>query len=744
MGIQSKRIAKAVLLAAVVPGLAAAQGDQDTVDEIVVTSQKIERSLQDTKESVAVIDANQIDAQRMIDLRDVFHQTANAFETFNNESFGIRGVTNNSASTGGGSGELGSLYIDNVAFFGFAARFGPKALWDVEQVEILRGPQSTNVGRNALIGAVAMTTRAPDPSEFDGAVRVEAGNFSTLGVEGMLNIPVSERAALRFTAETRETDGFNRNQTIPDSEYDGRSNQTFRGRFLIEATDRLSIGLMAQYAETERGQQIYRADLAPLESRTSSANLEAFENYDAFSAAIDISYEFSERVSLRSITSMLDGDYERFDDDDEGPDGGNAFRGRDVEDENVAQELRLDFTLDRVTGVAGIYYADVGFVNNTRALTNVALANLGVPAQLLPFYPPLLEVVGLIPAEQDTTNFAFFTEWEFQLGDAWRLSAGFRYDNEEQDFITNTNNALAPGSELPDPVAAGQAAEMQFPGLGPTVEAGVAAVNAQLLGLLAPTNNSREDTTYEAFLPQVGLTYEFSDNVSASFFYKRGYRVGGVDISLAGVRSDYDPEFLDNFELSLRSVFNEGRTVLNANAYFGDWSDQQVAVCPMGIFSCVTENAGESEISGAELELRHTFSDSLSAYVSVGLSDTEFTDFVSDISGDLTGNDFAFSPETTAAVGGQWWITDRIAVGGSVAYQSETWSDTANTVELDDRTLVDLNVRYETERFAIVAYGKNLTDEFYLISDGPGLDLNSRLVTAGFPRQYGATVQVNF
>lgn len=725
---------------------ASAQGNEPRpVDEIIVTSQKIERSLQDTMESVAIVDAQQIDAQSMFDLRDIFNQTANAFETFNNEGFGIRGVTNNSSSTGGGSGELGTLYIDGVAFFGFASRFGPKELWDIEQVEILRGPQSTNVGRNALIGAVSLTTKAPDPGEFDAAVRLEAGNAGTFGAEGMVNLPVSDTAAFRFSAETREMDGFNRNQTIPLDNYDARSNDTFRGRFLIEPSEQLSIGVTAQYAETERGQQIYRADLVPLESRISSANLEAFENYEALSAALDIGYDFNDNVSLRSITSMLDGSYERFDDDDEGPGGGNAFRGREVEDDNVAQELRLNFAFEGVNGVAGIYFADVGLVNNTSALTNIAVSNFPqVPPQLLPFYPPVLEIDGFIPSDQDTTNFAFFTEWEFQVADAWRLTAGFRYDNEEQDFITNTQNSLAPGSELPDPIESGMIADMQFPGSGPAVAAGVAAVNGILLGLLEPTDNSRENTTYEAFLPQLGVTYEFTDNVSASFFYKRGYRAGGVDISLAGARSDYDPEFLDNYELSLRSLLNNGRTVLNANLYFGDWSDQQVSICPQGLFSCVTENAGESEISGAEIEVRHTFSDSFSAFLSVGLSDTEFTNFQSDQSGDLTGNDFAFSPDTTGAIGGQWWITNEIALGGSVSYQSESWSDTQNTIELDDRTLVDLNLRYQTERFSVIAYGKNLTDEFYLISDGAGLDVDSRIVTAGFPRTYGVTAQVNF
>ena len=723
---------------------ARAQVNDAEIEEIVVISQKIQRTLQETRESIAVIDSAFIDKLQLLELRDVYIQTANTFETNNGEGFGIRGITQNSGSTGGGSGELGSLYLDGVAFTGFSARFGPRALWDVAQVEVLRGPQSTNVGRNALIGAVVMTTNKPNADDFEGAVRARAGNFGALGLEGMVNIPVTDNSALRFTAETFENDGFNSNQTIPIEKYDARDNQTFRGRYLIEPTEQLSIGVMAQYAETSRGQQLYRADLVPLESRISSANLEAFEDYEAFSAAIDIDYDINDMFAIRSITSMIDGEYNRFDDDDEGPDGGNAFRGRFAKDENWAQELRLLVDAGRVTGVAGIYYTEVDLINDTRGLTNVSPANFPIPPELLPFYPPLLEIDAFIPAEQQTTNAAFFTEWDFKASDRWILNAGFRYDNEDQDFITNTNNMLAEGSELPDPALAGQIAEMQFPGSGPLVEAGVAQVNAFLLGLLAPTNNDWENTTYEAFLPQVGATYLISDNVSASLFYKRGYRAGGVDISLAGMRSDYDPEFLDNYEASLRTVLLDGKMTLNANVYYGDWSDQQVAVCPQGIFTCVTENAGESEIYGGELDIRYEINDAVSTFLSVGVSRTEFTNFVSDTDGDLTGNEFAQSPELTSAVGGQWWVTDQISVAGSVSYQSETWGDTANTVRLDSRTLLDMNVRYETDRWGIVAYGKNLTDEFYLISDGPGLDVNSRIVTAGPPREYGVLLSVNF
>ena len=138
-----------------------------------------------------MITSEQIENTAILDINDVYNRSANVYDTGSGESFGIRGISQTAASTGGGSGELGTLYIDGVAFTGFSSRFNSKDLWDIEQVEILRGPQSTNVGRNALIGAVSVNTIQPDIVGFDAAARLEFGNYGRKSIESMFNLPVS-------------------------------------------------------------------------------------------------------------------------------------------------------------------------------------------------------------------------------------------------------------------------------------------------------------------------------------------------------------------------------------------------------------------------------------------------------------------------------------------------------------------------------------------------------------------------
>ena len=164
---------------------------------------------------------------------------------------------------------------------------------------------------------------------------------------------------------------------------------------------------------------------------------------------------------------------------------------------------------------------------------------------LIPFYPELLEIQLTSPFESETTNYAFFTKWDYKLSDQVTISAGFRYDVEEQESVSSSDFALAPGSELPDPVEAGTMADILFPGLGmgPVVTGGVMQVNGYLLSLIAPSPEAYRDTDYEAFLPQVGVTYDIDANQSISAFYKTGYRAGGVDAPLAGeAPKEYDPE----------------------------------------------------------------------------------------------------------------------------------------------------------------------------------------------------------
>lgn len=727
--------------------------DESTeMDVIVVTGQKISRSVQETKESVAVITDLDIEQHELRDLNEVYALTANVYDMGAGETFGIRGVSQNTASTGGGTGEMGSLYIDGVAYTGYASRFLAKDVWDIEQVEVLRGPQSTNVGRNALIGAVVVQSKKPELGYYDAALRVGAGNYGRQVVDGMFNAPVGEYAALRVTGQFHESDGYMNNSVLDTDEFDARENYSLRTQLLIEPSERWSLNLMAQFAKSDRGQDIYYVDPAsgyPLDRRNSHDDIQAEENYDGFTTAIDFTYHLTDTWTLNSITSYLDGDYDRIDDSDRIPGiTGNQVE-REVQDQNIAQEVRFNFSDVDTRGTAGIYLTQVKQKIATNRLQligihpliSAGLGQLGASALepfVLPLYNESEQIDDQIAYDKTVQNLAFFTEWDYDLDPTWTASAGFRYDYEKSEIEpSEQSRTVVGGLTLPDPVTDGAG----IPGgMGSAV---LTQINSTLNSYVGTSSQPKQETSYTALLPQIGLTYNVNRDAAISAFYKRGYRSGGTDIDALGTSRSFDPEHLDNFELAGRAAWLDGDLLTNANIYFGNWKNQQVDVCPDGnSINCYTENAGTSEIYGFELEGRYQVTSDLALFANMGLAKTKFKDYVG-AQGDLSGNRFAYSPEYTGAIGTSYYFTPRIYSTVSANYIDEMYSDQANTerFKTDARTIYNMTAGYLGDNFEVGVYVKNLTDEFYLTGNYTDY-LDNQNIRAGAPREFGANVTI--
>lgn len=668
--LRKSHISTCILLALTSSHLIAAE-EETVFDTVTVYGQKIERSAQDTKESVAVLDSEVMDEVGIRDLNDVYNYTANVSSVGNGEQFAIRGVSQNSQSTGAGTAENATLYVDGVAYSNFASRFGPKNLWDVEQVEVLRGPQSTNVGRNALMGAVVVTTKAPDLYGNDFAIQADLGNDGRQTYNGMVNVAINDSSAFRLTGSYSESDGYMTNDYLNDEQYDNNRDHNIRGQYLYQPSDKLSVKWMLQSAASKQGNDYYLVT-DDIEDRNSSSSIREYTEYDLFASSLTVDYGLTDNWSLTSITSYLDGERNGVEDTDQS-NVNSSSRESYSEDKNVSQELRLNFTSNKLKAIAGVYGSQVELVND------INTSNFSAKSK----------------------NYAFFTEADYYLTSKVILSAGFRYDTESYD---------------------------------------------------AKTTDGDIDTDFSAFLPQAGVTYLTSETQSVSAFYKRGYRVGGVENTMlidcpnmlclpptiSYEANQFDPEFIDMYELAYRSEWLDGQLIVNTNAYYGIWTDQQVTEFDpnKGVIGAnVTTNAGESRIYGLELETQYYPIDELALYYSIGLARTEFKEFVDYNNNSLEGNSFAYSPELTTALGANYYLTDSLYVGGNINYQGESYADTANETKLDARTLVNLNAGYTVENWLLEAYVNNLTDEFYTV--GEFTQSNQRVVQAGNPREFG-------
>ena len=416
----------------------------------------------------------------------------------------------------------------------------------------------------------------------------------------------------------------------------------------------------------------------------------------------------------------------------------------------------LNYSGDRLEGVVGAYLSKIEsqqFFESTFTFDVVSQANLGptvaglvtlqlveagIPlpvaqaqgqqtaAAVVPLYAGgfLINAVQQNPVDIETQ--AVFADFTYDLTDNVRVFGGFRYDTEEQNITTgNEVSVLTP---LPDPAA--------FPPIAPVLT----QVNALLLATAADA--TEEETTlqspsFDAFLPKFGIGWDIDDRRSLNFIAQRGYRSGGVGINVATAQSyTFDAEYTWNYEASFRSKWLDDRLTVNANAFFIDWTDQQVNVqLSANTFDSETQNAGSSEVKGFELETQYQASDSLDLYGSVGVADSEFTDLCATVSiavtdglqtceidgatgFDFSGNTFTSAPDLTIA-GGFTWQNDNWIVNGNANYASAAFSQLARPQEqktIDERTLVNFRAGWRNDNFGIYLTGDNVLDEEYLTS----------------------------
>ncbi|MEO1044565.1 MAG: TonB-dependent receptor [Pseudomonadota bacterium] len=683
--------------------------DRDDDDVVIVTGTKTFQSIQKTEASVAVITEKSIEEQALFDLRDALLRTANV-STLGGDAINqlsIRGVQLGGVGNAG-TGATAQVYVDGAPA-SFNANQGVSNLWDVAQVEILRGPQSTVQGRNALSGAVVINTADPE-YDFGARVRGIVGTQDTYQISGMVTGPiVSDQVAFRIAADYRENDFGVIDQTS------GQRAQfiealTLRGKLLFEPefAEGLRLELIASYADTSFGQFNILQSPVPVDDP-------AFADFDIFGSETfpaasrlefnevirgiaDLSYDISDTWSINALATVEDVNRTI----DFAPAGaGDNF------DRTYSGELRANFNYGDVTGWIGGYYFDTNTTSDTSFITPLSL--IGLPVD-----PPDSVVDLAILQGSATENFAIFGDINWDISDKWTINIGARYDWETFSSIG------LQGSVTVDPPTCTVSPVVPFIG-------GLPCVN-----IIPVTSEPPLETNFEAFLPRAAITYNISDDVSIAATVARGYRAGGaVFFAPPGATPtllEFGPEFLTNYEIAFRSQFWDQRITLNANFFYSTWDDQQVSIPdPSGLpFSAQTLNAGQSELYGAEIDLLIEIVPEFDVFASVGLLSTEFVDFpfAQDADGNplnpdfpqfanLAGNSFPGAPEFNLSFGFNYTSDSGFFVNANGAFSTEQFSEVANLPENlgDPIMLVNGRIGYRSDNWEIAIFANNLFNE---------------------------------
>ncbi|MEL7022614.1 MAG: TonB-dependent receptor [Pseudomonadota bacterium] len=767
-----------------VPQFAWAQDSDDeaedssrNLEEIVVTGQKVDRTLQETTASVAVFTENAILDQNLTSIYDALNQTANVAGLFGDRGFSIRGLANGGASPGDQTSDVSAVYLDG-AFVPNSLYFGDGLnLWDVEAVEIFRGPQSTIQGRNALAGAIVAKTVDPNLENFDGRVQASYGDFNTWRAAGALSIPIlKNQVGLRLSVDRTESDGFTDNTFLNRDDIDARENTTIRGKVLIapEAFENLEIRLMGTLIDSDIGEDrvILNRFTGARETEQNTIDRDLIEAQQ-FSAVVD--YEFNDRVTFTSVTSFIESEREfQFDptNDSSGPENpGMSLTDQDT----FSQEFRLTFNSDRWTGLLGLYAFD-----SSTEFENEGAAGATVESDPVFPPPPLLasilfnttmptpdqiaqaafirqQIVTLVPefpifsssaTTDEIRNYAIFGEATYDLNERWSLTLGARYDQEQIDqtvFDTLVVPPIVTGDPLIDPVLAGLAAQF-------TSEVDLVA-----------------DNDFDAFLPKVVLNYRWTDDVSTALSVQRAYRAGGLSFNFfraqlpipgggdptdqavleqAGIVNSFEPEFTWNYELAFRSQWFDRQLTLNANAFLIDYEDQQINLqLSNNPLDRITENVGASRLFGFEVEAFANITDGLEIFANIGFTDTEFTESAISIDQiDLNGNEFAAAPPLTAGLGGRYTMDSGLFFNLRARYADEAFSFVQNDPNVinDAYVVVDTLVGYEGSEFTVELFANNLLDENYIVQN-TFPDARDRAVSrVGAPRMVGIRFYADF
>lgn len=701
-----------------VGGSADATGRPPSFEEVIVTARRKEESLNLVPLSVSVFLSDDIDQRSIENVEDLNVLLPNVNIRSNGISasqglFFVRGIPGV------------ARYVDGVV-----QRDDAGALFNIvglERIEVLRGPQGTLYGKNAIGGAIQFLTQAPEAG-FGGDVSVTMGDFRRRDVIADVNIELSDSLATRFTAARFERDGYVQSLTAPVAYGDvgndvvrgqllWRPTTDFKARFILES-NAVDQGLQANvlWGVVEDHPQVMAYNDAGLTLTNDTHAFASREQYltrsqyegagdyldsEAFTA--DLQWDVTERSTLRLISGARDFAWSNYHDYDATEFA--FYEQYDYELHNErSHELQLQHMADRLSWTAGVYYGD----SRSR--------NRKIRWQYEEIEPrPDNRLTG-----QETTDTAAFAEGTYQIVDRFALTLGLRYSVEEFSQASYSRSEERPAR--------------------PTMTRDLDAGNLEHI----------QAAKFESLTPRASLAYSPGEAFMAYLTYSEGFNGGGVNVvPVDGRFLPFGEETLDLLELGFRGTFARRRLRTSAAVFWGDWHNMQVdEVLVPGLLT--TTNAGGAEIEGFELDASWAVASAYTFNVSAGWLDARYTQLgrTSTITLDST---FPLAPERSFSVGIAYERT--LANAASIRVRADYgWLDRHVTIRDDALQseqapygLLSARVTYlPSANWEVSLFGTNLTNEYYQLGGFLARFGGVNQGTVARPREIGLTTRYRF
>jgi len=673
----------------------------DVLDEIVVTADYRERAAAELPLSISMIDAETIKGSAV----QHFEELIAAVPNMNWSGDGnrarylqIRGVGELAQYQGAPNPSVGFI-IDDIDFSGIGTI---ATLFDVDQIEVLRGPQGTRYGANALAGLVYVQSAEPN-DEFSGMLRLGTGEDDASSAGVAFGGPLGEGSGFRFSADRYKSDGFRKNTFLGRDDTNGREELSIRGKLAWQAADQWLIKLSAMLVDADDGYDAFAID----NSRTVLSDKPGKDAQKSLGGSVKVLWSGRPSLTLTSVTSVADSDIDFSFDADWGNNAAWApftydfVSSTDRTRRTLSQELRLASTddgriFDATTDwLIGVYVS--------RLKEDLHTLNQGE------YFDPLSDFSFSLDDDLrsafEAFNSALFGQLDVAVGQAGTLSLGLRLERRSTDYEDSSGLDLGPSENM---------------------------VGGEL-----------------------SYRHELNHAMTGFVTISRGFKAGGFNLGIVpDGRRAFNEESLWNYELGVKSVFAGGGLRINGSVFYSKRQDQQVETSSQlnpndpASFVFFTDNAASGKTLGFEADIKWLPTDAWELYANVGLLHAKFDDFKTP-QVDLSGRDQAHAPRYTLAAGGVYRHPSGVFLRLDLSAKDDFFFDVSHDQKSSPYALANARLGFENDRWMAQLYARNLFDKKYAVrgfffGNEPPNFPNKLYIRQGDPRQIGITIDMRF
>lgn len=766
------------------------KGDaSESFQDIVVTAQRRAENINDVGVTIQAFSGDTLrsagisDAAGLAQITPAFNF---ARSSANTPIYTIRGIgfqTPNLSSTS----PVG-VYVDEVAYAYPYMSNGPS--FDVERVEILKGPQGTLYGRNTTGGLVNYIAAKPT-ADFSTGFTLELGNYETINAEGYVSLPIAPTLGLRVSGRWETSGkGWQKSVSRPGDRLGEKDRLGARAILEWEPTSALRLTLSGSYwddnSDTIAVQAVaFTPDSPPFAvpglaaavrtdwkageaewgpNYTGKPSYRARSRFYGLSGRLD--YELSPDITFTSLTGY--NDVKRYDMNDvDGTPFETSEYLSDGRIKSFSQELRLTGSGGSLDWIVGGYYSrdnirddQIGYYRDSSILNTLAFVGGQIPQNV---YTPAQVANGFNNfrnlSSQRSRSLSGFANADFRLSEQWKLSAGIRYTDDSLSFrgcSADFNNNTAPvwNTGVAAVVAQRTGRPFQSPGVGPNE---CLTYRADFSGRDPIYVRSLDE---DNFAGRLAVNWEPNDDTLIYASVSRGYKSGAFPVVAANVETQLDPakqEKVTAYELGLKASLADRAVQANVSGYYYDYRDKQLfGEIQDPIFSSLARiiNVPESRVWGGEVDISIRPTDALFLKLGGSYTNTRVIDFVGfnrlGQPRDFAGSAFPYTPKWQfnalatydVAFGGD----NAVQFGANMSHQGSTPGALGEDPDFDVAAymIVNANITFKLkdDRFRLGVFGRNLFNEnYYTASD---LLTDTVIRVPGMVRTYGVTLSVRY